>query len=269
MLRRLTLVVLLGGTLGLQSGCAEAIIRTRVSVSSLALSAVAASVSRDGVGVGAQILGFVELEQGKAPSIEVRWKEVDYAQAAAAQRVSSAGDEPTKPMSARVPLVPIPSVFLAIDNKSGTVVDFKTAKVWLESGKGKKYPAVLSVLEIASRADIYLREKHPKAAQSEEVVEGLRERVGRIPLFHDKLVIQPGARFDGILVLDLPAFSIKDTDAALGSDEKFTLRLTALGGGSEPLDISIPFERTSSTIQVDCPAGKPANAANCKLPPLQ
>ena len=67
MLRRLSLIALLGGTLGLQSGCAEAVIRTRVNVSSLALSAVAATVSRDGVGVGAQLLSFVELQQGKAP----------------------------------------------------------------------------------------------------------------------------------------------------------------------------------------------------------
>jgi hypothetical protein len=259
-------IAALVGVVVTASGCAETLVRTKLNISSLALSSIQATINRDGIGVGAQLLGFVELQQGRAPSIEVRWREIDVAMARAQN--ARQGEEPTKPMSARVPLVPVPSMFLAIDNRSGSVIDFKGAKVWLESTKGQKYPAVLSVVDVASRADVYLREKYPNAAQSEEVVEGLRERVSRVPLFHDKLVIQPGTRFDGILVLDLPAFSIKETDAALAGDEKFTLKLTALGGGSEPLEISIPFERTSAAIQVDCPQGKPATSETCKLPKL-
>lgn len=248
------------------SGCAETMIKTKIPVASLALSSMQATITRDGIGVGAQLLGFAEMQQGRAPTIEVRWKEVDYAQAVAS---NSRGAEPTKSMSAKVPLVPVPALFLAIDNRSDQAIDFKQAKVWLESKKGKRFAALLNPSDVASRADLYLREHYPKAAQSDEVVDGLRARVMRMPLVQTELVIKPNTRFDGILVIDLGAFSLKDTDAALSSDEQFTVQLTELGGGSEKLSISIPFERSQSQVMAECPQKKPAVPANCKLPTIE
>lgn len=264
MLRRIAVVTL---GLGLGVGCAEPLVRIKMNVPSLALSAVQPTINRDGIGVGAQLLGFTEFQQGRAPSIEVRWKEIDVAAARAMNR--SQDDAPTKQMRARIPLVPVPSVFFAIDNKSDSPVTFKGAKAWLESSKGRKVPVMLNVSDVASRIDLYMREKYPKAAESEEVLEGLRDRVGKLPLFSDELVIKANSRFDGLLVLDLGSFSLKESVEALGSDQKFTLRLSGLGGASEPLEISVPFEGTQSAIVAECIQGKPINTTNCKLPPLQ
>lgn len=240
-------------------GCSPNFVAAKVAVPAFKLGAAPATASRPGVTVGVQPLGYGELEAGKVPVIKASWGEIDRSQ------VESGGKAGTKMRYGEVPLVPLPSFAVVIDNQSQAPVELKGATVTLEGKSGKKWKAILSSEDVAAEVDLAIRDRYPSAAQNNAVLEQLRDAVLKLPFLVKTTVVAPGQNFQGFLVFDLKAYNMQEVDKLLAAEQGFTMTFDALGG-APPLTVKLALDKDQATVNAQCPEGKPVAASVCRLP---
>jgi hypothetical protein len=253
---RKTLIVML-----LLGGCAEVPpITAKVDVATLRLSKEQPA-GDEKVGVALDLITPDQRDAHPELQIKASWHEKSDSMVHTGMVTQTSA---LKTVSARLPLLPLPAFVVRIINKGGAPVSFANAQFALRDDRGRTYSIYPDSSEIEGRLEADLMSTHPLAMSDNQLLEGLREVVARLPLLTRNTRVAVNSEFQGYLVFKLDAHDLAELHEWLGDVHRLTLSVTGVDGAS-PLVVQV--ERTVVPLTMSCQGDKPPSVKTCMLPP--
>jgi hypothetical protein len=244
----------------LLGGCAEvAPITAKVDVATLRLPKEQ-SLGDEKVGVALDLITPDQRDAHPELLIKASWHEKNDSMVHTGMVTQTSA---LKTVSAKLPLLPLPAFVVRIINKGGAPVSFANAKFTLSDDRGKSYDIYPDAAEIEGRLEADLMSSHPLAMNDNQLLEGLREVVARLPLLTRATRVPANGEFQGYLVFKLDAHDLGELHEWLGGVHGLTLSVTGVDGAS-PLVAQVV--RTVVPLTMTCQGDKAPSVKTCMLP---
>ena len=236
-------VLVITSLAALSFGCAPDMVYRRAEVLALRAEAVEVSSAEPGIQIAVQALNYEDLDKERVPilALDTRQRDVD-SRYPVDRRFAPPVRRPAVPVRQRIPLVPLPALAVAILNRTPHPLDLSATQISLEGAEGRSYRVAESAVEVATAitaVDGRLGFGPPSR--------WLIERVSRLPLVDKSVVIAPGGRFDGLIVVD---FREAGRFVGLGLDPELRLRLASKDDNG--INATARLVATTQTIEVTC-----------------
>jgi hypothetical protein len=209
------------------------------------------------VGVGAVLATNAAAMKLEVP---ITWKERDIR-----QQVTGSGS-PMIEQGGPVPIVPIPTFIVKLKNGTPAPIKFDAAQVVFDDGAGHTWPGILDAKEAASRVEKELVKRYPAAADNQTVLANLRTALGKLPFTTPATQVAAGADWEGLLPIKLDG-DAGEIEAIIQTAQKPVLRISNLGGGTKPFELTFELEKETVQLAVTCPGGDkqpPPSLKTCK-----
>jgi hypothetical protein len=246
------------------AGCAETpMVKTPLDLYSLKTHET--PNTKEGVGFAVEPITFDTLVQYPAATINARWNERNQNQVNMGMGGAS---QSMVERSARVPLLPLPSLIVRVVNHSGHTIKLAGAQFALKDDKGASYRLYPSANEIQGRIYSDIQSTLPELANSQPAMEQIQSVIAKLPLLNQAAEIKNDEEWQGYLAVDFKAHNGVELDALLQNIERFSLEIAgAKDDSGAPVALSAALDRVKLKVTMNCPQGAPPSAARCK--PIQ
>jgi hypothetical protein len=244
----------------LAAACAEAPpVKTTLPVHSLKTPE---PVSKDGVGLTLDPITYDGWKNHGAIVMKISWQEIDrnapVSMSVAGRGGSGSPRTSTVTRSEEIPLLPLPAIQVAIENKSGKPLDFAKAHIELSDGQ-HHWKLMDSVGDVQGRVQNDVMSSH-NVADNRPLLDGLASAVAQLPIANSKLTIAPGQTWQGFLVFHMDTHDADELNDLLDKADKLTLAAD-LGGTS----FSVELPRQTQQKSYTCPGDlKKPSFKKCK-----
>ncbi|HZS39117.1 MAG TPA: hypothetical protein VFF06_19935 [Polyangia bacterium] len=146
-------------------------------------------------------------------------------------------------------LVPYPTFVVGVANRSGHAVRFAADQFHLEDAQGKRYEAFRDRAALAGRIERDIISIYQGLLSSRAVVDGVREKIGRLPLVTGAQEVPDGGEALGLVAFEIDVHNAAELDAWIAGVDHLTLRSDLAPA------LEFHFDRFATALEVTCPDG--------------
>jgi hypothetical protein len=239
----------------LAAACAEAPpVKTTLPVHSLKTPE---PVSKDGVGLTLEPITWDGWKNHGAIVMRISWQEIDR-NAPVAMGGSAGARTPTVLRSDEIPLLPLPAIQVAIENKGEKPLEIARSHIELSDGQ-HHWKLMDSIGDVQGRVQNDVMSSH-NVADNRPLLDGLASAIAQLPIANSKLTIAPGQTWQGFLCFHMDIHDADELNDLLDKADKLTLAADFAG-----TSFSIELPRQTQQKPYTCPGDlKKPSFKKCK-----
>jgi hypothetical protein len=213
-------------------------------------------VDRGGVGVAAGIVTWDRARAYKDAMVIAHWKEPDEHLPTMHRRPGVYGATVEK--WGEVPAMPMPSFIIGVSNQTDRAVRIQPSQFRLVDGSGHEYPQLGGLSEINARVEAQMIATYRGLLNAPAIRDGLHSKISNLPFLTQPVEIPPHKDWVGYVAFQLDRSNPAEFADFVGRVGGVELRFSDAGG-----TVSFPFDKTTGTLEVTCPAGEAPSLARC------
>jgi hypothetical protein len=146
-------------------------------------------------------------------------------------------------------LVPYPTFVVGVANRGDRPIVFAAAQFHLEDAQGRHYQPFRDRAALTGRVERDIVANYQGLLTSRAVADGVREKIGRLPLLTGESAVPAGGEALGLVAFDLDVHNTAELDAWVAANDHLTLRSDLAPA------LEFHFDRFATSLEVLCPDG--------------
>jgi len=152
-----------------------------------------------------------------------------------------------------LPLVPLPAFQIHILNQTAKPVSLAQTQLQVEDDSHRIYPPLTDPVSIKGRFVADMHGMNESIANDRNLMEALLREIHQLRVVSPSVLIQPGEKWVGYLVLNTNAHNPEEYRALMSSIQSFSIRFRNLPSGTETKDVELFVDKVVRPIVVTCP----------------